>query len=106
MSWINKEHRYRSYEYDSDDDNDDSLPSPADAKHSDNSTEKTEHALLSSTNAASRAMDQAFSMSDARKIFCDALRGLCFLHSLGIVHRDLKPDNLLVCGDGYAIFAR
>lgn len=31
-----------------------------------------------------------------KKLLCDILAGLSYLHEHGIIHRDLKPDNILV----------
>jgi len=30
------------------------------------------------------------------QVFCQAMKGVAFLHDMGIVHNDLKPDNILV----------
>ncbi|CAK7563670.1 MAG: Serine/threonine protein kinase [Sporothrix epigloea] len=36
----------------------------------------------------------------ARKVFCQILDAVQFLHSKGIYHRDLKPENILVADHG------
>jgi len=37
---------------------------------------------------------------NARKLFCDAVAGVEYIHGLKIIHRDIKPENLLLAKDG------
>ena len=92
MKWINKQHRYRAYEFDSDDE----------VETGEDTADAAQKGEIESLNI--RARKEAFSLADARRVFLDALRGLAHLHSLGIIHRDLKPDNLLVSADGFDYF--
>ena len=40
-----------------------------------------------------------------RRLTCDMLQGLAFMHGRGVVHCDLKPDNVLVDAEGHAHIA-
>ena len=40
------------------------------------------------------------SVSDAIRIFEQALRGVDYIHRAGVVHRDLKPANIFIARDG------
>ena len=41
-----------------------------------------------------------------KKIICDILNGLSYLHSQNIIHRDLKPSNILLKSDNNNIVAK
>jgi len=43
--------------------------------------------------------DIAFTPQHVKWIFCNLLRGVKYIHSVGVYHRDLKPSNVLVNAD-------
>ena len=50
-----------------------------------------------------RPIPDAPSMRTIRRVLCDILDGLEFLHAKGVVHRDIKPTNVLLDNSGRAV---
>ena len=43
------------------------------------------------------------SLSEARDLLCQVLRGLEAVHAMGIIHRDLKPGNVMIVPQGIGL---
>ena len=44
--------------------------------------------------------NNSVSENNMKKIMCEIVMGMNFMHKRGILHRDLKPDNLVIMKDG------